>query len=119
MEKVTRYPSRDLPQVYWHLKDCAARCGCELHRLAGQPIPGTPRGASFDILETATQHCIGQIRVLENQFGALITVTDVLREPDPPSPAEGEQAISLGDFADHLLACMALPPERRARRWPR
>ncbi len=140
MEKVYRYPSRDLPQVYWHLQDCAARFGYELHRQADPREPGTPRGASFEIFYKATQHNVGQIRVDENQFGALITVADEGQEtpatpadvPSPMAPSGHRDAAALNDrpqakgqpglFAeliDDLFGCVAIPPERRARRWPR
>ena len=115
MEQVYRYPSRDLPQVYWHLRDCAARFGYELHRWAGEPAQGPAKGAGFDIVHQATQHRVGQIRVAENQFGALITVTD------QPESEEGV-GVNPAPFAllvDSLFACVAIPPERRARRWPR
>ena len=116
MEQVYRYPSRDLPQVYWHLKDCAARFGYELRRLAGEPTPESARGATFEIVHKATQRNVGQIRVAENQFGALITVTDQL-----PEPEEGANAnvAPVALQVDHLFACVALPPERRVKRWPR
>jgi hypothetical protein len=116
MEQVYRYPSRDLPQVYWHLQDCAARFGYELHRQAGAPAPGAPRGAGFDIVHRATQCSVGQIQVVENQFGALITVTDQLQEPEERA---GAKAAPLADLVDHLFECVALPPERRSRRWLR
>ncbi len=115
MEWVYRYPSRDLPQVYWHLQDCAARFGYELQRLAGGLAQGAARGASFDIVHQATQHKVGQIRVAENQFGALITATDE-RES---GKGAGADPAPIALLLDSLFACVALPPERRARRWPR
>jgi hypothetical protein len=116
MEQVYRYPSRDLPQVYWHLQDCAARFGCELHRLDGEPAPGPARGAIFDIVHQATRRKVGQVRVVENPFGALITVTDQLQDSEGRAGADPAAfALLLGN----LFACVALPPERRARRWPR
>jgi hypothetical protein len=116
MEKVYRYPSRDLPQVYWHLQDCAARFGYELHRQAGAPAAGAPKGATFAIVHSATRRERGQIRVVESQFGALITLTAWLEDQQEHPGAE---APSVTDLADHLFECVALPPEKRARRWPR
>ena len=116
MEQVYRYPSRDLPQVYWHLQDCAARFGYELHRQAGAPAPGAARGAGFEIVHKATQRAVGQIRVVEIQFGALITLTNL---PGEPEERAGAEAPSLAHLAGHLFECVALPPEQRARRWPR
>jgi hypothetical protein len=116
MEQVYRYPSRDLPRVYWHLQDCAARFGFELHRLDGEPAPGPARGAMFEIVSQATQRKVGQIRVVENPFGALITVIDGLGESEAGAGADPAPFALL---VENLFACVALPPERRARRWPR
>ena len=108
MDRFYRYPSRDLPQVYWHLRDCAARFGCELRRQTGAPDPGAPRGATFDLVTRASAERVGEVRVVENQFGALITLADLREDP-----------AALAGLFELYFECMALPPERRARRWPR
>ena len=116
MEHVYRYPSRDLPQVYWHLQDCSARFGYELRRLEGFPPAGAPRGARFELVEKAGGHRVGYIQVAENQFGAIITVTEGFEGTGKP---DATQEALLAGIVHHLFECMAIPPERRARRWPR
>jgi hypothetical protein len=107
---------RPLPaRKNWHLQDCAARFGYELHGLAGEPAPGSVRCAGFDIVHRATRRRAGQIRIADTQFGVLTPVTD---QVEPDEGVDMDPA-TVALQVDSLVATVAIPPDKRARRWPR
>jgi hypothetical protein len=116
MERVYRFPSRVVPQVYWNLRDCLARAGYDLRELAdGGPAPTAACPTRFAMVEKGSGRTVGEIHAVVDRFGALLAVTD---EPlPPPEGAAGSEAFAA--LVEHLFTCIPLPPEQRAVRWPR
>jgi len=117
MERVYRFPSRVVPQVYWHLRDCLARAGYELRELvSGGPAPTPASPTQFAMVDKGSGRPVGEIHVAVDAYGALLTVTD---ESLTAAPEDGTVSEAFAAILEHLFACLPLPPEKRAVRWPR
>jgi hypothetical protein len=117
MERVYRFPSRVVPQVYWHLRDCLARAGYDLRELVdGGPAPTAASPTRFAMVEKGSGRTVGEIHAVVDRFGALLTMTD---EPLAAAPEADAGSGAFAALVDHLFACIPLPPEKRAVRWPR